>query len=121
MQARTTFFTAAVIGLVGFGCDQPIDTTGLAGQEASLAAEGSTDMRQQDGTAGNSRLATLDGVDAPPPDPFDPDPFITRERIDRESTLDESSMAPGASTLEPGPESTTGDPMDQPAVNTQDE
>jgi hypothetical protein len=122
MQARTIFSTAAVIGLVNFGCNQPIDTKGLAGQEASLAAEGSADMRQQDGTAGNPRLATLDGgVDAPPPDPFDPDPLITRERTEHESTLDKSNMAPGASTLEPGFGSTTGDPMDQPAVNTQDE
>jgi hypothetical protein len=121
MHATTILSATIAFSLIGLGCDQPVATTGLAGQEASLAAEGAADMRQQDGTAENPRLATLDRVDAPPPDPFDPDPFITRERIDRESALDESDRAPGAATLEPGPESETGDPMDQPAVNTQDE
>lgn len=121
MYAYVSVIAVTAVGLAGVGCSQPIDTTGLGGQEAALAAEGSADMRQQDGTATNPRLATLDGMDAPPADPFDPDPFLVRERIDRESTLDESDMAPGASTLVPGPESATGDPMDQPAVNTQDE
>lgn len=107
--------------LAGGGCGEPIDTTGLTGQEASLASEGSFDMREQDGTMDDQTLGTLSGVGAPPSDPFDPDPFITRERITRASTLDESDLAPGASTLEAGPESLTGDPMDQPAVNVQDE
>jgi hypothetical protein len=119
MQVPMTICIITVVAIAG--CGGPVDTTGLSGQEASLAAEGSADMREQDGTMGDQTLDTLSGAGAPPPDPFDPDPFITRERIDRTSTLDESNVAPGASTLEPGPESLTGDPMDQPAVNVQDE
>ncbi|MBT5582418.1 MAG: hypothetical protein HOI89_11050 [Phycisphaerae bacterium] len=119
MQVPLIFCIITVVAIAG--CGEPIDTSGLSGQEASLAAEGSADMREQDGTMGDQTLDTLSGAGAPPPDPFDPDPFITRERIDRTSTLDESNVAPGASTLEPGPESLTGDPMDQPAVNVQDE
>ncbi|MDP7070613.1 MAG: hypothetical protein QF561_04615 [Phycisphaerales bacterium] len=103
------------------GCHQPLDTSGLPGQEAALAAEGAADMRGQDGTAGDPNLASIDGDDHTASDPFDPDPFITRERIDRAADLDESDLAPGASTLEPGPDSPTGDPMDQPGVNVQDE
>jgi hypothetical protein len=114
--------TLCIMTAVAFaGCSDPIDTTGLSGQEASIAAEGSADMREQDGTMDDQTLGTLSGIGAPPPDQFDPDPFITRERIDRESTLDESNIAPGASTLETAPGSLTGDPMDQPAVNVQDE
>ena len=117
MQVPMTICIITVVAIAG--CGEPIDTSGLSGQEASLAAEGSADMREQDGTMGDQTLDTLSGAGAP--DPFNPDPFITRERIDRTSTLDESNVAPGASTLEPGAESLTGDPMDQPAVNVQDE
>jgi len=113
-----------IVGAAAFaltGCSSPLDTTGLPEQEAALAAEGSNDMRAQDGTAGNPNLASLDGGYTQPADPFDPDPFITREQTDRAADLDESDLAPGASTLEPGPESATGDPMAQPSVNVQDE
>jgi len=101
------------------GCSNPLDTKDLPAQEAAIEGEGARDMRAQDGTAGDPRLATLG--EATPADPFDPDPFITREKVDRAADLDESSIAPGAETLVPGPESPTGDPMDQPAVNVQDE
>ncbi|MCH2140834.1 MAG: hypothetical protein MK100_07345 [Phycisphaerales bacterium] len=118
---RTMIILAIPAMCATISCNQPIDTSDLAGQEASLAAEGSMDMREQDGTLNNPRLATLDEQDAPPADPFDADPFIAREKIDRESTLDESNIAPGASTLVPGPESPTGDPMALPPVNTEDD
>jgi len=108
-------------GLLTGGCGGPVDTTDLGAQEAALAAEGSADMRHQDGTAGDPSLATLDGDAMPASDPFDPDPFIARERIDRQADLDESNIAPGAETLVPSAESPTGDPMDQPGVNVQDE
>ncbi len=118
---RTQWITLGALMFVLSGCNQPLDTTGLPEQEAALAAEGSNDMRAQDGTAGNPNLATPDGDYVGPNDPFDPDPFIAREQIDRTADLDKSDLAPGASTLEPGPESPTGDPMDQPSVNVQDE
>jgi hypothetical protein len=121
MQAYMTIGGVLASGLIGLGCSQPLGTTGLDGQEAALAAAGSVDMREQDGTTGDPTLATLDGGNVPSPDAFDPDPFIAREEIDIASTLDESNLAPGASTLDPGWESATGDPMDQPAVNVQDE
>jgi len=106
--------------IAGAGCQSgPVDTSELGGQEAALAAEGNQAMRAEDGTTGDPALARLGG--APPEDPFDPDPFIARERIDREADLDESSMAPGAETLIPGPESTGLEPGAQPAVNVQDE
>ncbi|MDP7029744.1 MAG: hypothetical protein QF733_05940 [Phycisphaerales bacterium] len=109
------------VGLLAGGCSGPVDTKDLNAQEAALAAEGSAAMRHQDGTAGDPSLATLSGAGAPQGDPFDPDPFITRERLDREADLDESDIAPGAETLVPSAESPTGDPMDQPGVNVQDE
>lgn len=96
-----------------------MDTSDLPAQEAALAGEGDRDMRIQDGTAGDPNLATLN--EATPADPFDPDPFLARERRIRAASLDESNLAPGASQLVPGSESPTGDPMDQPAVNVQDE
>lgn len=121
MHASMSFSAMLAFAVIGCGCSGPLGTTDLGGQEASLAAEGSMDMRQQDGTAGDPTLASLDGGVTPRSDPFDPDPFIARERIDRASSLDESNMAPGASTLDPSYESATGDPMDQPSVNVQDE
>ena len=104
------------------GCNSgPVATGDLNEQEAAIASEGSADMRHQDGTAGDPQLATIDGDYVPSNDPFSADPFIERERINREADLDESNVAPGAETLEPGIESPTGDPMDQPSVNVQDE
>ena len=104
------------------GCNSgPVATGDLNEQEAAIAAEGSADMRHQDGTAGDPQLATLDGDFVPRNDPFSADPFIERERINREADLDESDVAPGAETLDPSMESPTGDPMDQPSVNVQDE
>ncbi|MCH2142028.1 MAG: hypothetical protein MK077_03400 [Phycisphaerales bacterium] len=94
------------------GCHGPLDTSDLPAQEDAIMAEGHMDM-------GDGSTAPL--AQTPRNDPFDPDPFIARERYDRASTLDESNLAPGASTLVPSPESPTGDPMDQPAVNVQDE
>jgi len=109
-----TFISSTAIGLFTLaGCNHgPIDTSGLTGQEDAIMAEGDAAMGEQ----GQMQAST-----PPPNDPFDPDPFIARERYDQTSTLDESSLAPGASTLLPGPESPTGDPMDQPAVNVQDD
>ncbi len=120
MMGRRVGLMVLTGGIVG-GCSGPVDTSNLGAQEAALAAEGSSDMRRQDGTAGDPSLATLDGAGVPASDPFDPDPFITRARLDRAADLDESDMAPGAETLVPSAESPTGDPMDQPSVNVQDE
>ena len=112
--------TSLCIAMVG--CNSgPVATGDLNEQEASIAAEGSAAMRNQDGTAGDPQLATLDGGFVRPSDPFSAAPFIERERINREADLDESDIAPGAETLEAGIESPTGDPMDQPSVNVQDE
>jgi hypothetical protein len=121
---RTTMVTAASLTVLSVfpGCNSgPISTGDLNEQEAAIAAEGSADMRHEDGTAGNQRLATVDGDYVPQNDPFSVDPFIDRERIDREADLDESDIASGAETLVASPDSPTGDPMDQPSVNVQDE
>ena len=111
MLTRTHAMLTLTVALLT-GCHGPLDTSDLPAQEEAIMAEGHADM-----AAGS----TAPLAQTPRNDPFDPDPFIARERYDRASTLDESSLAPGASTLIPSPESPTGDPMDQPAVNVQDE
>lgn len=109
-RTESTWMVPALIAaMCTVGCKSPpLSVNDLDSQEAAIATEGSAAMRGQDGTQYDQRLATIGGDYTPQGDPFDPDPFIARERLDDEAGMIEGADPANASSIEAGGENTGG-------------
>jgi len=85
-----TVLAAAILPLLlaGTGCQQPVSTDDLAGQENSIEVQGQAAMNSEAGTTGSDSTAELGATHPQGVNFADPDPFIDYDTVNQEKGIE---------------------------------
>lgn len=87
--SRISTTVAVLTVLLGtIGCQQPVSTDDLAGQENSIEVQGQAAMDSESGTTGSASTAELSPTHPQGINFADPDPFIDYDTINEEKGIE---------------------------------